>query len=322
MAKSDAIRIAVVEETVAGTTPTSPVFRSLRVLSETLGEEQNSTPSAELSGDRGVTNEILGGSNVTGSLEAYMLANADFDNFLGGLLGGAWAANVLVPGFTVRTWTIEKTAPVGVGGSNRFLRFKGVGIGSLELSALPQQAITASWGFVGGELFPDTAIESGATYVAASPTPELAFPMRSAEMAFVWGGNYAELDPATSCHTGMSLSLNPNNSVRECLGETAATAFEPGRLIGELTVSMLHTRFTFNHYDYWKQGLEGSLVLTLADQNLTPNNHTYDFNFARLKLKQISTPTPGQSQDVLTEMVFSVLQPTGGDAIEITRATA
>lgn len=322
MPKSDQLRISVIEETVPGVTPATPNYRRLRVISDSIDEESSSEASGELSGARGVSGEIDGGRSVSGSIESYLVANLDFENFLAALLGGTWSAGSLTPGFTVRTFTIEKSAPIGPASAYRHLRYAGVGINTLQLSAQPQQAIRCTWGVVGGVLDDDTAEIASSVYGAASPSVELAPPMRSAEMDFAWGGGFAGLDPATICHTAATLNLNANAEVRQCLTVPSASEFEPGRLVGDLAVTLLYLQGAFDLYAPWRLGTEGSVVLSFADQTPSPNNHTYSIVIPRLKLRAISTPTPATNTDVVSQATFAILQPTAGAAVTIVRATA
>ncbi len=63
---SDEVRMAMIEETTVGTTPSTPAFSIMRLNSESLTQTSNSVTSAELSSARGVTDSIFAGASVGG----------------------------------------------------------------------------------------------------------------------------------------------------------------------------------------------------------------------------------------------------------------
>ena len=316
MAKADDARVALIEETTPGTTPATPAFQLMRVISDTLKEESEAESSEELSSDRGVVNQIDGGRRVSGEISTYLFANDEFELLLGSLFGNTWATNSLTPSNTVRTFTYEKGQQL-TGPTWKIQSFKGIGINSLEIDCQAQQPARVSLGVVGGELHKRDAIETGASYSGPTPTPANAFPMRTADMTFTWGGGYSALTTANTCHTAARLSINGNADVRQCLTVASASEWEPGKFTGELEVTLLLTNESWDLVDDWKNGTEGSCSIVFADQAGTPNTYTFDLN--RLKIRDANIPLPGTSQDILATVVFEILQPSGGDAVEITR---
>ncbi len=138
MSKSDDVRVSLIAEATPGTTPTDPAFINMRLLSDTLVEESESENSAELGGNVGVTAQIDGGRRVTGDVNGYLIANDAFELMLESVFGSTWAADQLVPGKDVKTFTYEKSlklAPV----ARRIQRFTGLGFGSWQLELAAQR---------------------------------------------------------------------------------------------------------------------------------------------------------------------------------------
>ena len=132
---SNQLRSAYVAESTAGTTPSSPSFKTTDV-----PILMNATPSIYESktliagGARGGVG--VSGLDVSGTLSGTFIYG-NYDLWLETLLQGAFATNVLKDAKTIKTLTVENAIPAGVGGTLTMMRYRGVQAtgGSLTLSS-------------------------------------------------------------------------------------------------------------------------------------------------------------------------------------------
>lgn len=317
MAKSDRARIAVIQETVIGTTPANPSFIEVRALSDSLGPESQVSESAELVNAPGITNQIRGGIDVQGSIVMPFAYNDVLDLFMAGILGhsGAWAEGAtIVPAFTRRSFTIEK-GYIDVAGVRRYHRFVGVSASSIEISYQPRQPLQATVTFVGGRFEVGETIIPGATYAAPTPTAENAPQMRSAKTSVLWGGSLSGMN--AWCHTAFALTLDRQNTARECIGKEAAEEWELGTLRAAVSASILYGGNAANTAHL--AGTEATLSVIMQGDQATPNIQTYSALLNRFKLTQVRVPTPAKGSDVLINLEGEGLQPTAGDVVDLTR---
>lgn len=320
MAKSDQAQISAIVETVIGTTPATPAFTKLRALSDSLSHQANTVDSAELSYTPGITGQARGGLNVSGSIEMPFAFNDGLDDFIVGVLGdaGGWTLGAAaVPAFTRHGFTIEK-GYTDAAGALKYHRFIGCSASSLEIGYQPLQPISVSVGIVGGRFETGEAIIAGATYANPVPTPENAPQMRSAKVSIGWLGALAGLSGA--CVTSLSISLDRQNTARECIGRESAEEWELGTLKATIAATVLYTGNTAQIAQLADS--EFGLTIACSDDRVTPNQNSYLFFFPRCKVSQAPVVTPAKGQDVTVALAIEALQPTGGDVVQITRNTA
>ncbi len=77
---------AYVEETTIGTTPTSPVFKPIRLTGTTLGVAPTTILSAEIRSDRQIVDMRQGNKTVSGDISAELSINS-FDDFIEAVMG-------------------------------------------------------------------------------------------------------------------------------------------------------------------------------------------------------------------------------------------
>lgn len=124
------VGLAFIAESVWGTTPAG-ALSELRALNESVEFKRNELMSEEFKTHRQLTNTILGSHSVDGSLSFEF---GDYlDAWLEGALMGAFAANILKLGQTLKHFTLEKRL-VGTG---QFLRYTGVRPNGLKINLAP-----------------------------------------------------------------------------------------------------------------------------------------------------------------------------------------
>lgn len=321
MAKSDEATLAYLRENVIGTTDASPPFAYVRALSDSLASQANVVENAELTNTPGVTGESRGGFTTQGSIVMPMAYNDFVDEVFLAVLGRpsglAWADGVTItPDFRRFGYTFEK-GYIDSGDVRRYHRWVGAAIAAFEIGFQPLQPLQISADIVGGTFsVADTAL-AGATYANPAPTPENAPQMRAAQVSFTWGGSLSVLN--SLCHTAMTLRVDRQTTVRECIGQEDAAEWELGTLVPTLSATILYGGN--EPQEAWISGEEFTLQLTLLDDLTSPAQHTYVFDFNRCKVSQAPVVTPTRGNDVVTQLEVKALQPTGDTCIEITKDT-
>jgi len=156
-----------IAEATYGTTVATPAFADIRHTGMSLALTKNTFESAEVRSDRQIAHFRHGVRNIAGDI-GIELSYGTFDDFLEALMGGTWAANVLLAGTSRRSFTIERYfANIAI---PEWHRFTGCEVNSLNLSITPDAIITGSFGIVGKDNSIGTAILTGATYPAATTT--------------------------------------------------------------------------------------------------------------------------------------------------------
>lgn len=172
-AASTQLRSAYVAETTAGTTPSTPGFLTMdnpAMMRATPSIIESKTLIA--GGARG--GQGVGGIEVSGSMSGPMIYG-NFDTWLESLLQGAWSANVLKDGKTIKSVTVENAIPAGAGGTTTMMRYRGVQAVGGTITAKSREDVHISLDLrgMGSDAATTTAI-AGATYTAPSNLTPLA----------------------------------------------------------------------------------------------------------------------------------------------------
>lgn len=157
------VRSAHIMETTPGTTPSTPGFTTLHAVAQMKAAAMPIDSASQIS--RGARfGQNVSGIDVTGSIAGPLVYGVT-DNLFATLLQGTWATNVLKDGKAETTVTIENMFPAGVGGTNTFLRYRGVQAVGGTLSLAARQPVTYSFDLAGYQSDATaTSIISGATY--------------------------------------------------------------------------------------------------------------------------------------------------------------
>ena len=167
IAESDGTRLAYIAEVTEGTTPATPVFKTLRYTSESLKAAKNSLQSNEIRSDKNIADIIAAGESISGGIDAEM-SYGTFDDLIEAACRGTWSTDVLKNGVARKSFTIEKTFEIGAA-SYAYLRYRGCFINSMTIDMQPRSPISVSFDILGmGSDAAAAAIISGATYTAAT----------------------------------------------------------------------------------------------------------------------------------------------------------
>jgi len=166
-AQGDSLQIHILAESTYGTTPINSVlWKGQRITGDDLTFEPVIEQSEEIAGvTRGVSDLISVGQNVSGGY-GFELSVGNMDDVMQALLGGTWSTDILVPGSTFRSFTIEKY----YSDIARYLAFKGMVPNALSLDFQPRTKITGICGFTGASAVSSAASLVGTGTVTAANT--------------------------------------------------------------------------------------------------------------------------------------------------------
>lgn len=299
MSDSNRVRLSIVEETVFGTEPGTPTFQELRYVSEDLGQELQSQPSAEILSNRQQRDEIILSQSGNGNINCELSATT-FDLLFQAVLMAAALGN---NGTTLRFFTIAKDF-MDVSES---IRYDGVVFNSMDLrverAGIPQLTF--------GTLL---QAERDGTAVVTSPTAATATEIiRAGESTVVVNEGGSPLTDATS----FRFNMNNNLRNRYVLGDLLTLQHGVGSLMVRGTIQRYFS--DQSQLSDFRAGTVSDLELILEDS--AGDGYKFDFH----KIKYVGKPrvvAGGKDQDVLAELDWVALYDTvAGATIGITAET-
>lgn len=303
MTDTSQTRLAYIAETNYGVTPTTPVFKNMRYVSESLKSDTEFVSSNEIRPDRNVADVTKVAGAASGDI-GFELSYGSFDDFLEALLQGTWNTNVLKNGITDRSFTLEKTFETG--STDNFHRFVGMKVNSMSLQARAKEIVTGSFGFLGKGASSAQAIISGATYNPANTNPVINSANNLSGVA-ITGLTAPQI---------MSLNLNISNNMRQqpVIGDLNSKGIGSGRFVVTGDAEL---------YFENKELYELFLADTYADLSFSlggASNLKYAFYIPKLKFTGAEVSTPGNDADVMIKVPFQAVYHSGtGAALQITR---
>lgn len=315
---ADIVQIAIVEESVYGTTPSNPVFQIVRTTGESVAFAPTTTRSNEMNPRRQVTDSILTGGQVSGDINFELAYEAWFETLLEGALCNVWGGSpdqLLTMSDTLKSYTIEKKIPVP-GGTTQYHRFTGCCVNGLSLNIRPNQPITGSFTFVGKSPSIGTSALSGATYTDPALMPVMTAPR-------VVGIEIGGVPAVSKCFNNLQFTLNNNNRAIECIGTLGPRETVLGRAEIQVQFSVL-----FNDSDLMQiliDQSETSLAFQTEDSNpagspADPNY--YSWLLPRVKFTADPVVAGGTNQDVVNAVTAEALMsPTTFTELQIGRTS-
>lgn len=231
MAGTSSGQLAFVAESTAGTTPASPAFSILDIVSEDLQLSTNQIRSNTVTASRVVSKSRRVSSEVGNGFTIELCKGTEIDTLLAGLMGNSFtgtAPNIRskAGGATITPFTFERKIS-----SAMYRRFTGCRINTLQLQIQPEQIVTAQFGVLGMSEVTATAAASGATYSAANSGNKMtSLDMASATFA---NGVTGSFDLA-----GLTVNITNNLTAMKKLGGTSTRGVVPGQaqVTGQLQI--------------------------------------------------------------------------------------
>lgn len=304
-ASGSEVRVAYVAETVFGTTPATPSFKTARVTTGGLRTNKQTGTSDERQADRNVRDEFLLGLGAGGNYAAE-LSYGTFDDWIEAVLCGTWTTNVLKNGSTRRSFTVEETLELGA--TDSFSRFTGAVLGGASLSLTAREKASLSFDWLAQKETLATAIVVGATY-AAPNTKAIMTASKSV----------AALDVAGSTAKVRSLTLAIANNLRERpeVGSLYSNEFGIGRCDVTGTIEAY-----FESNALYQSVLDhgsGALSFTIGDVTA----EKYTILLPKIRFGDGERRVGGNNDDVMVSIPYrAILDDTEACSIKITRAVA
>lgn len=299
-------RIAYVPETVFGTTPATPSFKTFRATGGGPRTNKTTGTSDEIQNDRNVRDQFQLGQDVAGAYN-FELAYGNLDDLLEGLLFSTWATNVLKNGTTPKSFTFEESFDLAAGGKS-YSRFDGCMVNRMSLAIAARAAVTGTMELMGQNETPDTAIVTGATYAAAGTDPISTASANVAALAI------SGITPAPKVR---SINLDINNSLRTrpLVGSLFTDSFGYGRCEVTGTIEAY-----FDSNDLYAAVLaHGSAGLSFTIGNASSKKYT--FAIPKIIFGNGERRPGGNNDDVMVSIPFQgVYDSASAATISITRA--
>lgn len=289
MADTSEGTIQFIPEVTFNVTPTTPAFKALRIVGETLTAEYANLVSNQIRGDAMVAEIRRSGVQVAGDINFELAADANFEDMLAGALRGTWATDTLKGGLAKPSYTFERKI---VGPSaNSYLRFTGSRIAGLSLNLTPDEIITGSFRVEGAGHAAAATIITGATYGAQSVTsPMTGIDVTSLAVAGVSGVDFIS----------MTLEVNNNLRVQKKLSQSAARGIGYGRRVITGTLTCFFEDLTA--YNLVLNNTSGSIVATMTD-----GTDTYALTLGKVRFLNGDAPNPGNDQDFILTMQYQAI---------------
>ena len=297
-------RWAYIPEVTPGTTPATPAFNIIRPRAgSTLKINRPRNESTELQPNRRLGSTFAGIGGASGALQTLLFHEAFQHDLLQTALCGTWSSDVLVDGITPNYLSFERKFVSGSGGI--YQRSEGTLIDKFAMSVIPSQEVTVNYALVGLAGVSDSAIITGATYVAPA----------AGESA-----DYTDITPVSIFGlTGYSLcriDLNINNNLagQEKLGSKDLAGIRLGkdRITGTIEMYLQDAAY-----------LAAAIANTTAALSFTigpAKTSGAQYTFTIPKAEIIDHNADDTTGDGIIQFMFTAKNDTGsGSAISVTR---
>ncbi|ENX48244.1 hypothetical protein F886_00045 [Acinetobacter sp. NIPH 542] len=286
MSSGAKIRLYYAEEQTPEVLPTTPVWKTVRRVTDGLTENVTTETSTSVADTRFRQGGMATEAEITGSLEVELSIGL-FDDFLSGVALNNWTSDVLNFGGDVRkTFTFVKV----YSDINQVFIYRGVRINEFTMSIATTGKITATFGLMG------TVFERTTTNPVVNPLPV-------PETVLVSALNVGDLTVngetvvGTACMQSLELTINNNMEAIRCIGSQKLTATTYLEKIVDIT---LNTQYMFSaqsagYIDYIKSRDTMPINFSIEDQD----GNGYAFEFPKLEVAEAPHPDGG-GEDTIT----------------------
>lgn len=286
MSSGSKIRLYYAAEETPEVLPTTPVWKTVRRVTDGLTENVTTEASNSVVDSRFRQGGIATEAEVIGNLEVELSVGL-FDDFWSAVAMNNWTSDVLNFGGDVRkTFTFVKV----FSDINQVFIYRGVRINEATLNIATTGKITASFGLMG------TLFERTTTSPVTSP---VAVP----ELALVSSLNVGDLTVngetvvGTACMQSLALTITNNMEAIRCIGSQKLTATTYLEKIVDITVN---TQYMFSaqsagYIDFIKSRDTMPLEFSIEDSA----GNGYAFQFPQLEVAEANHPD-GAGEDTIT----------------------
>lgn len=286
MSSGAKIRLYYAEEQTPEVLPTTPVWKTVRRVTDGLTENVTTESSTSVVDSRFRQGGIATEAEITGSLEVELSVGL-FDDFWSAVAMNNWASDVLNFGGDVRkTYTFVKV----YSDINQVFIYRGVRINEATMNIATTGKITATFGLMG------TLFEKTTTSPVTSPLPV-------PDLALASSLNVGDLKVngatvvGTACMQTLELSINNNMEAIRCIGSQKLSATTYLEKIVDITVN---TQYMFSaqsagYIDFIKTRETMPLEFSIEDAA----GNGYAFQFPQLEVSEANHPDGG-GEDTIT----------------------
>ena len=286
MSSGSRIKLYYAEEQTPEVLPTTPVWKTVRRVTDGLTENVTTEASNSVADTRFRQGGIATEAEVTGSLEVELSIGL-FDDFWAAVAMNNWDDDELRFGGGVRkTFTFVKV----YSDTNQVFIYRGVRINEASMSIATTGKITATFGLMG------TLFERDAPNPVVSPLPVPDDHLVSALNVGDLTVN-GQTVVGTACMQSLELSINNNMEAIRCIGSGKLTATTYLEKIVDITVN---TQYMFSdqsagYIDFIKS--RDTMPLNFSIEDSAGNG--YAFEFPQLEVAEAGHPDGG-GEDTIT----------------------
>lgn len=297
MSSGSKIRLYYAAEETPEVLPTTPVWNTVRRVTDSLTENVTTEASNSVVDSRFRQGGLATEAEVTGNLEVELSVGL-FDDFWSAVAMNNWAGDVLNFGGDVRkTYTFVKV----FSDINQVFIYRGVRINEATLNIATTGKITASFGLMG------TLFERTTTSPVTSP---LAVP----ELALVSSLNVGDLTVngetvvGTACMQSLALTITNNMEAIRCIGSQKLTATTYLEKIVDIT---LNTQYMFSaqsagYIDFIKTRATMPMEFSIEDSA----GNGYAFEFPKLEVAEANHPDGGGEDTITIDINYNHIRVT------------
>ncbi|AIM40774.1 minor tail protein [Idiomarinaceae phage Phi1M2-2] len=272
---SSAVLFSVPESTI-GTTPAAPAFTEFPFNSVDLGAAFDKIESERLGG-RHMRCHRLGNKSADGTPTTYLYP-VHSDPFLEAALCGTWDDNVLKTGTTRRGFTYEvqhaDTTPV------IHMRYKGLEVNELTITATAGQNVGLSLGLVGNEIDENHSQVAGATYTPVGD--DCPYDSWSADLML-------DGEPLA---TATELTITIANGIERLYGIGSRTAHRKSISKTRVTGSVTKEFDSVAQYQKWYNEQNAVMVATFE----RADGYELEVRIPKLKFTEAASPVSAEGQ--------------------------
>lgn len=292
MSSGSRIRLFYAEEQTPEVLPTTPVWKTIRRITDGLTENVTTEASNSIVDTRFRQGGMATEAEITGSLEVELSVGL-FDDFWSAVAMNNWASDVLNFGGDVRkTFTFVKV----YSDINQVFIYRGVRVNEASLSLATTGKITATFGLMG------TVFERTTTSPVTSPLPV-------PEAVLVSALNVGDLKVngetvvGSACMQTLELSINNNMEAIRCIGSQKLTATTYLEKIVDITVNAqyMFSAQSASYIDFIKTRDTMPLEFSIEDSA----GNGYAFQFPQLEVAEAPHPDGGGDDTITIDINYN-----------------
>jgi hypothetical protein len=279
MANGDLFEMSFVPESTYGETPAAGSWETMRLVSDGMSGEPQTTESEEIAGTEvGVSDVIFLGLDVTGDIPIEFSATT-YDAVLEAVLGGTWAGGALQGGSIARSFTLQGYQPDLVG--DKYVSRPGTGFSGMQLTFNVREKVSGSISAISADEVIAASSAVGGGSLAAATTTDVMKTGASVTGVKVDGSAVAGLRV-------QSIALNIQREQEEI--RTVDSLALKGLFARTLRPEISVTTY-FDNFDFYTKALASTAFS--FEWTITDGTTAYTFHMAKCK---ISSGAPDGAQ--------------------------